>query len=505
VAKYLSTVLVVDEQWEVEMANDLIRAAKTPGMKTGRATETASAGELPKLVGSGLDIAGMVRAFAKHRMHLAPVKPEPKPKTRFAIEIREMAYRSDVVILDWNVYSDGGRRCIHLAKKLLSGDGAGKLRVLVIYTAQPPRDVEKRLESALRLPRFVDGSTSRNHLHVMVLTKADGIAILDEDPRATVVSDVPERVVAFVAESLYGILPVAALNALAAIRDNSQRLLATFDTALDPGFLGHRALLKYPEEAADQLPAIIADELRAMLEAPEISHPGRLGTVRTWIENPPEGFGPIEDPSTLKTVHELGNPYDWPEAHWPNGRPTPKKAFTSAPSLGRLHAPSLVANETEERWSYLMSVTTDYGYGPPILRLGALLAEMKQGESAFWLCLMPMCDSVRVDQTRSFPLLKLVGPVTEGAPFNCIVRYDGSWVRLKVPARVDQLEMVPFEPDNGVVIAVDAVFASSDRRQFRWVATLKPDVAHRFAQAVGGRMARIGLDESDWLRRWAKS
>ncbi len=117
--------------------------------------------------------------------------------------------------------------------------------------------------------------------------------------------------------------------------------------------------------------------------------------------------------------------------------------------------------------------------------------------------MMPLCDSVRNPDVTSFPLLKLDRSPDDHPRFNCLVHHGGAWVRLKVPSRVDRIEMIPFDPIGGTVRATDCVFASTSGRQFQRVATLKADVAHRFAQAVGGRMARIGLDESDWLRRWA--
>lgn len=69
--------------------------------------------------------------------------------------------------------------------------------------------------------------------------------------------------------------------------------------------------------------------------------------------------------------------------------------------------------------------------------------------------------------------------------------------------------MVSFTPTaEGVVRAhndgASFLFASdSDRDHYRWVAALKYEDAQKVINKFAAHIARVGLDESEWLRRSA--
>jgi hypothetical protein len=45
--------------------------------------------------------------------------------------------------------------------------------------------------------------------------------------------------------------------------------------------------------------------------------------------------------------------------------------------------------------------------------------------------------------------------------------------------------------------------AGQDPRRFEWIGELRESTALRIAKRVADRLSRIGLDESEWLRRSA--
>ena len=47
------------------------------------------------------------------------------------------------------------------------------------------------------------------------------------------------------------------------------------------------------------------------------------------------------------------------------------------------------------------------------------------------------------------------------------------------------------------------VFESSFKEKFIWLSDLKDAHAQRVANNFASQLSRIGLDESEWLRRWA--
>jgi hypothetical protein len=44
----------------------------------------------------------------------------------------------------------------------------------------------------------------------------------------------------------------------------------------------------------------------------------------------------------------------------------------------------------------------------------------------------------------------------------------------------------------------------SERKKYRWIAELKTEHSQRVANDYSNQMSRVGLMESEWLRRWAK-
>jgi hypothetical protein len=45
------------------------------------------------------------------------------------------------------------------------------------------------------------------------------------------------------------------------------------------------------------------------------------------------------------------------------------------------------------------------------------------------------------------------------------------------------------------------LFMTTDGAEYRWVGELKPDYAQRLLQQIGAQQNRIGVVESEWMRR----
>lgn len=44
-------------------------------------------------------------------------------------------------------------------------------------------------------------------------------------------------------------------------------------------------------------------------------------------------------------------------------------------------------------------------------------------------------------------------------------------------------------------------FVTSGRIKFEWLGSLKPAVAQRAVQGLASNLSKVGVDESEWLRR----
>lgn len=162
--------------------------------------------------------------------------------------------------------------------------------------------------------------------------------------------------------------------------------------------------------------------------------------------------------------------------------------------------------------------TSDLGAVPPRLELGIVLAcestaqEARQAghdvDQYLWLCVQPLCDSVRLRDSRAFPLVPVLADADP--PKAMICRSDGSPLGISFVTHLHQLRQVRFSPSSaGAVVAQgDAAnwyFTDEDHVRYDVVARLRPNLAAQVAQTLGSAATRIGTDQSEWLRRGARS
>ena len=142
----------------------------------------------------------------------------------------------------------------------------------------------------------------------------------------------------------------------------------------------------------------------------------------------------------------------------------------------------------------------------PVLSLGTVV-NSKRG---YYVCVQQRCDSVRVmdGEERRFLFIPLT-EIEEGKPFH-LVTPDG--INLKVDNKSYSLRTIKFSGDqDGLVkgIEIDGQFCFKQKYQeeedeiFNWVFDLKDLHAQRIISNYSSQLSRVGLDESEWLRRWS--
>ena len=140
----------------------------------------------------------------------------------------------------------------------------------------------------------------------------------------------------------------------------------------------------------------------------------------------------------------------------------------------------------------------------PMLTLGILIKENISGD--YLLCIQQRCDSVRLvgGEKRNFLFLPL-----EAAEKKFSILYkdnQGLPIKLKVIAdNCHNLITKKFEQtENGFVLAKNDgsfYFQDADGKRFDWILELKEAHAQRIANKFAAQLSRVGLDESEWLRR----
>jgi hypothetical protein len=163
----------------------------------------------------------------------------------------------------------------------------------------------------------------------------------------------------------------------------------------------------------------------------------------------------------------------------------------------------------DEKFAHLTIMRSFYENKPPTLTLGTLVKAMKGdivGGPMYWVCLLPRCDTVRLDEPRAFPFLPLTADQNQ---FNWVLREGNTYTRLRVENKPYKLRVFTFSPvEHRMVLATkesaDYFFYDVDGAQFKWLGELRGDHALRLSGSFAAIMSRIGLSESKWLERFAK-
>ena len=151
---------------------------------------------------------------------------------------------------------------------------------------------------------------------------------------------------------------------------------------------------------------------------------------------------------------------------------------------------------------------TQYDNPMPLLSLGTVVAIGDPGSEQYFICIQPVCDSVRLQPTTVFPFLRLDHP-TEGNPaFGVVIIDQGIHKKLRVNLRPRNILLLSFEAGGSHEVRAkqnengDYMYQTSDgTRELRWIGSLKFAQAQRVANDFAREISRVGLIESDWLRR----
>jgi hypothetical protein len=478
----------------------------------------------------GVDAVRLANAFAKRGIVCGPLQVSSTTELN-AIAL-PAARRADVVVLDWILQPSGTSAEIlaFIGELVASEKSLHRLRLVAIYTAE--RDLRgvvhniatKLGENGASVGVDADGfGLQQGPLRVVAYSKTD-LPLAEEDIRRRYAPEheLPDRLIADFALLTTGLVPRVAVTALTEVRAVTHRVLGNLTPSLDSAYLVHRAMQADPSDAEEHLVGLVADELRSILEDSEVATVAGAEACIAYVHaTVPEAelsdrlrgqqqpLVSYADVDTLMTVGLQGDE-NW-KGRW--------KKLLNPPQYQaevRGFASSLAsAQDAHERFAMLMALRTTYGDSAPRLRLGAILEEAfaataGQTQTKYWLCLQAVCDSTRIAASRKFPLVPLVLVVNK-SPFHVLVRNtSGVVVRLAAKWKLYELDLESFSPAHGTA-AVEAseilgqdgrfAFTSEAGRTFSWLGELRALHAQRVANRYAPQTARVGVVESEWLRK----
>lgn len=452
----------------------------------------------------GVNSRNIVANFARRGLVCGIIEPNPDGSDLDGLLLA--AVRSDVLIVDWVFNKDKGARAKEIIKKVLS-DGAGRLRLIIVYTGDTALEKIAK-DIAAVIP---DLTSKKNVLYdertrIVVLQKAqhqrrDGVSV----------EQLPDRVLTEFAALYSGLVTLVAVEGLSKLRGNTHLLLARLRKHLDSAYLAHRMLLPRPEDAQDFLTDLVGQEIAAMLQSYEIGRVADLSAVIGWLE----ASGSKMSKDCLELVRKIG--YDGDprkelveygvEKFLKKQCKDEEKIKTIERDIHRSGSKIFIedrrkADDADQEFAHVSSMISLYDSSRlPRLTLGTVL---ETSGGTYLVCIQPVCDCVRIKGKRRFSFLQ---GRRDSAP-NLILRDGGKSIRLKVESKSTALVQYEFEPQDGADVVCSSrtdeksfTFTSGAER-FTWRGQFKFAQAQRIAQRFGSSLARVGLDESEWLRRF---
>jgi hypothetical protein len=457
-----------------------------------------------------LDGPGLVRLFAHHGIICSIIQPDSSMDLDPLVEeIKSIAQAADVLVLDWELRPGDHTASLKAIEEIVTEDkiSGGRLRFIVVYTASNQRSVKseiKRVFGAGNI-KFERNLMKIGHACVVVLNKpslanAYGIPL----------SELPEKIFDLHSELSAGVLPAAALSAIGTIRNHTHQILGQFKEHLDAAFIAHRALIPNSDDAEAHLIELVADSLHHLMltEGVRAQLSDKLCVERLReLKNADvteEATAVIEDCLSSFRLDKLAAisaalAIPKQERH-PQKRimerfyPTTSEAAVARKEMAFLH---------DFTRNHMLKLSSDH---PPRLTLGTVVAVNIGQSYEFYLCIQPRCDSIRFEDTRTFPLMRLAS--NSDSP-NIHLQWQGLQRSLSVSEKLYDLLMFGF---GSTGVSTQAVFGQfddvclkwffQDERglKFYWVGDLRREKAQRLVSKIASRLHLPGINDYEPTR-----
>lgn len=492
-----------------------------------------------------LDYQDLSLAFAEYGINCSGFIPDVhrfKTIEDAAENITLSAKRVDATILDWRMDENFGAEIGSLAKasilKILQHDKSqhGRLRLIVIYTAEP--NIAEITGNIAQTLQSVDFSVLTNENNINFDNADLEFCQITVIEKKTTAKELREEVVSLFTELTIGLLPNATLSTLSELRDKTHHILHTFSRDLDPAYLSHViGLLSSPkvrenaeEVALDYAAELIAEELKSMIQ---ISHPLKLSLEKNriidWLshinmENDDDFFeivvgdesGKVGSSRMKELIEATEN--EQIDAILQSEPQIISKGQDSLSFFERNRIQVNLKNGTIDSHEKLSIIEckrrdglslTNLAYAPNI-KLGSIIKDKK---GKYYICLQPLCDSVRLSSDASFLFLAVKEVKEPTGKFTHVIQSKtGENIRLMARCSTQCIRKFDLKRNKTTRTVKASNQAGSNEyiiqckkesggiEELFWVGELKNNVAQAISNQVAASISRIGLDTNEWLR-----
>jgi Response receiver domain len=476
-----------------------------------------------------LDAKKVTDAFARSGLICGLLEPEPGAE--IDDELLQTARRADLIVVDWVLNRDEGRKALGLIQKVLNNEAGPperqRLRTIAIYTGQSDlRQIAAQLRDVI--DEVYPGEELKEHDGGLALTKGPvRAAVFAKENAPKLSSDLADRRIPFsglparlrreFAALTTGLVTGVALAALAALRDDTHRILKVLHPGLDAAYLGHRSVLPVPRDAESLVAALVSGEVASVIEDHDVGKEVNEHALFLWLDrprNPKLEFGELvgltgtEKPPIsqiremlskglgteegLAAVQRLGHAS---KGQWNKVKKQATRVFAHTVE---------VADEAEAQLVQCLTLKTIYSRPERMLQLGTIVLAPTD---EYLVCVQPVCDSVRLKaEVRSFPFLRLERSDSLRSHFIVPEREPGEWQRLLLKANPRDIIVARFKPRSGddtiraIVVEQGYVFKNTSGKPYRWVCQLKTEFAQKVAVDLAQEFAQVAVNEAEVLR-----
>ncbi|GAB7269889.1 hypothetical protein DZS_12820 [Dickeya ananatis] len=147
----------------------------------------------------------------------------------------------------------------------------------------------------------------------------------------------------------------------------------------------------------------------------------------------------------------------------------------------------------------------------PTVKQGSILKK----DDSFYICMQPLCDSVRVRENTNFIFLK-IDIITDNKQFTHVLRNPlGGFIKFNIKPLSKDIYIFKLKPNPDTntiktefIDGCHMVIHDRGNNEFEnltWVGELKSNIAQSIANKLAEQISRVGLDTNEWLRLSASS
>jgi len=457
-------------------------------------------------------------------------------------EILTIISTCDVAVIDWrinlkpdspdageeeeDVESPEGRGyyAIELLKKIINSNIHSPKTIIILTGENNGAGIFKTLVDAFpdfesdNKALFLSNSTFRISIYFKPTLK--DLKLSDEvETKIVDYENLPDLLVEEFAYFSEGLISNVALESIATLKENTSKLLQEYRKDLDSAYLTHRALCPVPEDAEELVVDSLIGSIESILSCEKVARKCNIDMIKYWIDS-----NLIENKEILVNnakANKLSIGKDemkeWLKDGYrkilekkleEKGRILNSSKWENYGRNGLLKDTVLLFSE-DDNSNHDFAILTHHksnfykpGYKPK-LSLGTVL-KTSGDESYYYLCIQPRCDSVRMEkgETRKFLFLPLE-TTDKDKRFSIIFKNkNGKYIKFKIKNHSYNLTTIYFQQtEKGAVIAVDDCFIDTDNKKYDWLLDLKDSHAQKIANEFAAKLSRVGIDESEWLRR----